>query len=65
VSGITGNVDMNQFNGTLADLQAFAGGATTQRSCSELGGASLQCAERADCESIINDQGAQVCVPRP
>ena len=30
VNGITGNVDMNKFNGDLAALQAFAGGSVTQ-----------------------------------
>src|SRR5262249_45278765 len=29
VAGISGNVDLDRFDGTLADLQAFAGGATT------------------------------------
>ena len=30
--------------------------------CSELGGKTIACAQRADCESIINQAGAQVCV---
>lgn len=36
--------------------------AVTPQPCEDLGGASQECADRPDCQAIINSEGAQVCV---